>query len=79
MTQPTMTADLDSTESDNRSRASPAAAPATNCWRRWRRFDRVVLVSHVNPDPDSLASMLGVQALLESASPASPSSSRSTA
>ena len=27
-------------------------------------FARVVLVSHVNPDPDSLASMLGVQALL---------------
>ena len=28
-------------------------------------FARVVLVSHVNPDPDALASMLGLQALLE--------------
>ena len=32
----------------------------------------MVLVSHVNPDPDSLASMLGVQALLESAQPGKP-------
>ena len=29
-------------------------------------FDRVVLVSHVNPDPDSLASMLGLAHLIES-------------
>jgi nanoRNase/pAp phosphatase (c-di-AMP/oligoRNAs hydrolase) len=29
-------------------------------------FQRVVVVSHVNPDPDSLASMLGVKALIES-------------
>jgi nanoRNase/pAp phosphatase (c-di-AMP/oligoRNAs hydrolase) len=28
-------------------------------------FPRVVLVSHVNPDPDALASMLGLQTLLE--------------
>jgi nanoRNase/pAp phosphatase (c-di-AMP/oligoRNAs hydrolase) len=28
-------------------------------------FGRVVLVSHVNPDPDALASMLGLKALLE--------------
>ena len=27
-------------------------------------FARVVLVSHVNPDPDAMASMLGLQALL---------------
>ena len=26
---------------------------------------RLVIVSHVNPDPDSLASMLGLKALLE--------------
>ncbi len=32
-------------------------------------FARVVLVSHVNPDPDSLASMLGLQALLEARQP----------
>ena len=29
-------------------------------------FPRVVVVSHINPDPDSLASMLGVKALIES-------------
>lgn len=29
-------------------------------------FRRVVLVSHINPDPDSLASMLGLKALVES-------------
>ena len=34
-------------------------------------FTRVVVVSHVNPDPDSLASMLGIEALVEAASPAS--------
>ena len=28
-------------------------------------YNRVVLVSHVNPDPDALASMLGLQTLLE--------------
>lgn len=27
-------------------------------------FDRVVLVSHVNPDPDALASMMGLRALI---------------
>jgi nanoRNase/pAp phosphatase (c-di-AMP/oligoRNAs hydrolase) len=33
-------------------------------------FRRVVVVSHVNPDPDSLASMLGLRALCESRQPA---------
>ena len=32
-------------------------------------YRRVVLVSHVNPDPDSLASMLGLQTLLEARQP----------
>jgi nanoRNase/pAp phosphatase (c-di-AMP/oligoRNAs hydrolase) len=32
-------------------------------------FPRVVLVSHVNPDPDALASMLGLKALLDHAQP----------
>jgi nanoRNase/pAp phosphatase (c-di-AMP/oligoRNAs hydrolase) len=32
-------------------------------------FARVVIVSHVNPDPDALASMLGLQALIENAQP----------
>src|SRR4051812_34307732 len=33
---------------------------------------RIVLVSHVNPDPDSLASMLGLRALVEHAQPRKP-------
>jgi nanoRNase/pAp phosphatase (c-di-AMP/oligoRNAs hydrolase) len=36
------------------------------------QFRRVVVVSHVNPDPDSLASMLGIKALVESAQPGRP-------
>src|SRR6056297_266888 len=28
-------------------------------------FDRVVLSSHINPDPDALASMLGLRAVIE--------------
>ena len=35
-------------------------------------FERVVVVSHVNPDPDSLASMLGLRALVEYAQPGKP-------
>jgi nanoRNase/pAp phosphatase (c-di-AMP/oligoRNAs hydrolase) len=33
------------------------------------RFRRIVLVSHVNPDPDSIASMLGLKALIEHCQP----------
>ncbi len=35
-------------------------------------FRRVVVVSHVNPDPDSLASMLGIEALIHKADPTKP-------
>ncbi len=35
-------------------------------------FSRVVVVSHVNPDPDSLASMMGIKALLEPSRPGRP-------
>jgi nanoRNase/pAp phosphatase (c-di-AMP/oligoRNAs hydrolase) len=35
-------------------------------------FARVVAVSHVNPDPDSLASMLGIKALVEACQPGKP-------
>src|SRR3954451_14340504 len=35
-------------------------------------FSRVVLVSHVNPDPDALASMLGLQALVKHCQPGKP-------
>ena len=60
-----MTADPNSTESE----------PEPDLIRRTRSerllaslspFRRVVVVSHVNPDPDSLASMLGIKALVES-------------
>ncbi|QEH37293.1 putative manganese-dependent inorganic pyrophosphatase [Aquisphaera giovannonii] len=35
-------------------------------------FRRIAVVSHVNPDPDSLASMLGLKALIEAAQPGKP-------
>lgn len=35
-------------------------------------FPRVEIVSHVNPDPDSLASMLGLKALIEHFQPGKP-------
>jgi nanoRNase/pAp phosphatase (c-di-AMP/oligoRNAs hydrolase) len=35
-------------------------------------FERIVVVSHVNPDPDALASMLGLQALLTARRPEVP-------
>jgi nanoRNase/pAp phosphatase (c-di-AMP/oligoRNAs hydrolase) len=34
--------------------------------------DRVVLVSHVNPDPDALACMMGIQTLVETKLPGKP-------
>ena len=69
--QPTMTADPQSTTIQpipdltrrNRSeRLLAALAP----------FARVVAVSHVNPDPDSLGSMLGIKALIEASQPGKP-------
>ncbi|MDR3619038.1 MAG: DHH family phosphoesterase [Paludisphaera borealis] len=35
-------------------------------------FSRVVAVSHVNPDPDSLASMLGIRELIQQCQPGKP-------
>ena len=35
-------------------------------------FDRVVIVSHVNPDPDALASMVGLRVLIEQSQPGKP-------
>jgi nanoRNase/pAp phosphatase (c-di-AMP/oligoRNAs hydrolase) len=35
-------------------------------------YQRVVLISHVNPDPDALASMLGLKALLANRQPGKP-------
>jgi nanoRNase/pAp phosphatase (c-di-AMP/oligoRNAs hydrolase) len=66
-----MTANLESADS----RTDPERSHGTPCDRLLATlapFRRVVLVSHVNPDPDSLASMLGIQALLESAEPGTP-------
>ena len=71
MTQPTITADLKSAGSAT----DPERSGRTSCdelLATLTPFRRVVLVSHVNPDPDSLASMLGMQALLESAQPGKP-------
>ena len=68
---PTMTADPESSTIEsqpdlsrrNRSdRLLMALAP----------FARVVVVSHVNPDPDSLASMMGIKALIEARQPGKP-------
>src|SRR5580704_12820913 len=66
-----MTADPASTESAS----DPERSGRSRCEQLLATlalFQRVVLVSHVNPDPDSLASMLGLQALLESAQPGKP-------
>jgi nanoRNase/pAp phosphatase (c-di-AMP/oligoRNAs hydrolase) len=66
-----MTADPQSTEPE----------PESDLTRRTRSerllatlapYRRVVAVSHVNPDPDSLASMLGIKALVESCQPGKP-------
>jgi nanoRNase/pAp phosphatase (c-di-AMP/oligoRNAs hydrolase) len=66
-----MTANLESADSasdpDQR-----AGSPCDQLLATLAPFRRVVLVSHVHPDPDSLASMLGVRALLESTSPGKP-------
>lgn len=35
-------------------------------------FSRVVIVSHVNPDPDALSSMLGLQAMIQQYQPGKP-------
>jgi nanoRNase/pAp phosphatase (c-di-AMP/oligoRNAs hydrolase) len=71
VTQPTITADLKSAGSATDPERS-GRSPCDELLATLTPFRRVVLVSHVNPDPDSLASMLGMQALLESAQPGKP-------
>jgi nanoRNase/pAp phosphatase (c-di-AMP/oligoRNAs hydrolase) len=64
-----MTADSQSSDPDpellRRTRSERLLAFLAN-------YQRVVVVSHVNPDPDSLASMLGIKALVESSQPGKP-------
>jgi nanoRNase/pAp phosphatase (c-di-AMP/oligoRNAs hydrolase) len=59
--------------------AEPDSDPVLIRQRRSERFlatlapfSRIVLVSHVNPDPDALASMLGLQCLLAERQPFKP-------
>ncbi len=66
-----MTADPQNTETE----PEPDSARRTRSERflaALEPFRRVVVVSHVNPDPDSLASGLGIKALLESCQPGKP-------
>ena len=66
-----MTADPHTTESES----EPDLARRTRSERLLASlspFRRVVAVSHVNPDPDSLASMLGIKALVEACQPGKP-------
>jgi nanoRNase/pAp phosphatase (c-di-AMP/oligoRNAs hydrolase) len=59
-------------------KAKPDAAPPTRQYRSERFLaalapcSSVVLVSHVNPDPDALASMLGLEALIADRLPGKP-------
>lgn len=53
--------------------AAPSAAPSLDqLIRTLRPFKRIVLVSHINPDPDALASMLGLEALFNKCLPDTP-------
>jgi nanoRNase/pAp phosphatase (c-di-AMP/oligoRNAs hydrolase) len=60
-------------------KAEPDVEPTLVRQRRSERFltilepfPRVVLISHVNPDPDALASMLGLEALIAERLPGKP-------
>ncbi len=66
-----MTADHESARSATEP-DQPGQSPGDRLLATLAPFDRVIVVSHVNPDPDSLASMLGVRALLETAQPGKP-------
>jgi nanoRNase/pAp phosphatase (c-di-AMP/oligoRNAs hydrolase) len=66
-----MTADFQKSDSE----AQPGAVRRTRSERLLEAispFRRVVVVSHVNPDPDSMASALGIKALVESKQPGKP-------
>ena len=75
-TLPTMAADPEKAGLRRMSRPRswrPSGRSARNgCLSALAPFRRVVVVSHVNPDPDSLASMLGLKALVESCQKSKP-------
>src|SRR4051812_6290437 len=62
----TMTAEADLQEPDSRRSGPVRQSRSERLLSILAPFRRVVVVSHVNPDPDSLASMLGLKALVES-------------
>ncbi len=65
-----MTADPETSEAEPDPEDGPARRTRSDrCIDALQPFERVVVVSHVNPDPDSLASMLGIKALVESSQP----------
>ncbi len=66
-----MTADPSTSESETQ-RALACRTRSDGLLAAILPFDRVVVVSHVNPDADSLASMLGIQALVEFSQPGKP-------
>ncbi len=49
---------------DSRDARAPGDRPSDRLLAALAPFRRIVLVSHVNPDPDALASMLGLRALV---------------
>src|SRR3954449_1418833 len=61
-----MTAEADQQEPDSRRFQPVRQSRSERLLSILAPFRRVVVVSHVNPDPDSLASMLGLKALVES-------------
>ena len=48
--------------------SSPASNAPSVSWRL-APFPKIVLVSHVNPDPNALASMLGLKAMIDHSQP----------
>jgi nanoRNase/pAp phosphatase (c-di-AMP/oligoRNAs hydrolase) len=70
-TTPTMTADPQNTEFESEA-VSVRRTRSERLLAALSPFQRVVVVSHVNPDPDSLASALGIKTLVESCQPGKP-------
>jgi nanoRNase/pAp phosphatase (c-di-AMP/oligoRNAs hydrolase) len=60
-----MTADADLQEPDSRRSEPFRRSRSERLLATLAAFRRIVVVSHINPDPDSLASMLGIKALVE--------------